>query len=218
MIIVRTAPRTGGVSYLEETLRQVDATGKTERRKIVLSDGRHASIEGWEVIELPAGTGSRRSGWAALKIALDADVEDLILLEDDLKLCTDGARVLYDTRVPEGCFLLTFVTPFPPPGFQPSMPGKPRVLMQHAGWFSGAQALKFPRASLKHACSIDPYSLPIWNDTPHLFDDALTVVAKESSTPLVAMLLPNPVLHVGEFSACNRHGGRSLYQPWVVNS
>lgn len=212
MLIVRTAPRP--VSYLAETLRGLAGM---PRDKVVLSDGPCA--EGvdvgseWRLFELPPKTGCRLSGWKALKMAYDAGVEDVVVAEDDLEVCEGGDLVIHSTPIPDGCFLMSFLSPFPPVDFQPKQPGQPRVLIQSAKYFTGAQALKIPRRALKLLVSIDPYQLGLPGG-PHLFDDSLAHVARSTSADF-ATVMPNPIKHVGKVSACDRPG-RHFYQPWYV--
>lgn len=211
MLIVQTTRR-DGASYLEATLSGL--TTSRDKHRIVVSDGPlpdgFKTPYGWAAIELPK-RGARATGWACMEIGMDAKVPFLTLLQDDLVFCGDAPAVMDSTPVPPTCVATSFFCGFLPL-IQPRQMGEPRIVCVPAGMT--AQALKFPRSSLEMLAGFDPQEAPGIKKWPHYFDDAVFAYARESSTPNVAVLLPNPVRHVGEVSACgskNRH-----YQPWFV--
>lgn len=209
--------RRKGASYLSSTLRQLGRVGR--RRHVIVSDG--PLVEGfeppagWEVLERP-WQGARATGWACLELAARAGVADAILLQDDLELCADAAQVLEGVVVPPRCIAASFYTPFALPGFQPAAPGRPRLVLVRA--CGTAQALKLPRAALELLAGLDPFAAAAAFDVPplepHLFDDSMMAIARASSLPLVAHVLPNPVDHVGRISAC---GTQRPFRPlWTL--
>lgn len=215
MLIVQTTRREG-VSYLEETLAQVGDVGG--RMKLIVSDGPlpadFKTPRGWKVLELPK-RGARATGWECLmRGLLSASSKDLILLQDDLEICQDGGHVMDRLVVPPTCIAATFYTPFSLPGVQPKSPGPARIIVMRAS--GTAQALKFPRAALEILCSLDPLKAPqVPPLEPHLFDDSLFSHARFSALPNVAHVMPNPVKHRGQISACgstNRH-----HPQWTVD-
>lgn len=224
MLIIQTTKRIG-VSYLENTLAQVGDVGG--RRKMIASDGPLPDDfqvpHGWECIVLGLSDddrargmtrrGARRTGWCCMKIALDEGALDLILLQDDLEICEGGGLVMDQVIVPQRCIAASFYSCFAVPGFQPMQVGDPRMVLMRA--CGTAQALKLTSAAMKWACELDPFSAPNKDPlNPHLFDDSLFELARNSPFPDVAMVIPNPVRHVGRVSACgsmNKHR-----QQWSV--
>lgn len=213
MVIVQTTRR-AGASYLADTLAQLGHVGS--RRHMIVSDGPlpdgFTAPADWETAELP-WRGARATGWACFKLALDDGCKDLVLLQDDLRICVGGSDVLDRVVVPPACVAVSFYTPFTPPGFQASNFGSPRLIQIRA--CGTAQALKFSRAALEYLCGLDPLTAPnIPPLLPHYFDDALFALARVSPFSFVAEVMPNPVEHVGAVSACGTK--RSFEQPWVV--
>ena len=211
MVIVMTTRRRG-VSYVQAALQSIGGVGA--RRKIVVSDGpldvRPPSD--WAVVELP-WRGARAAGWECLRIALDAGVADLVLLQDDIVVCDGGSSVMDECPVPDNCIATTFYSKHALPGLQPKNPGSARFIV--IGASGTAQALKLPRRTLKYLCAKDFREAPNHIvDGPHQFDDVMFAFARESPWPHVAHLVPNIVRHIGEVSAC---GSRTVFnQPWSV--
>lgn len=218
MVIVMTTRREG-VNYLPAMLATLGDVGG--RRKLIYSDGPHAegfrTPDGWSSVE-SRWAGARRAGWNCLRLAHELDVESLILLQDDITVCQGGGAVMDETPVPADCIALTFYTPYPLYGFQPSDPGRARVMVAPAQ--GTAQALKFSRAALDFLCSIDPLAEAAKQNIsplePHLFDDSLFAIARSKESPLrmVGHVMPNPVGHVGKVSACGTH--RKFEPQWYV--
>lgn len=213
MLIVQTTLRKG-VSYLADTLRNIGYVGA--REKIIVSDGPlpegFVRPAGWGVMELP-WRGARLTGWACLRLALDGDVSNLVLLQDDVVVCEGGGDVMDCAETPANCIATTFYSCQTLPGLQPLATGAARFIV--IGASGTAQALKLPRRALEFLCTKDPRTAPnIRPAEPHLFDDSLFALARESPWPHVAHLVPNVVRHVGEISACGTQ--RPFRQPWSV--
>lgn len=213
MIIIQTTIRQG-VDYLLQTISQIKDVG--DRQKVIVSDGpmlnRELVPKDWNIIELPK-QGARATGWECFNIAHKSKVQDLILLQDDILLCKNGANIMHKIIIPDSCIAVSFYTPFWFTGIQPTELGNPRFITLEA--CGTAQALKFPYIALEYFCNIDPLTAPnIEPLHPHLFDDALFALARMSSLHLVAQLLPNPVQHIGLVSACGTKGMH--HQPWHV--
>lgn len=212
MVIVTTTRRPLQISYVLDTLRSIGDVGS--RRKVIVSDGPLdvRVPDGWEVRE-HSWRGARATGWAALQLALDANVDDFILCQDDIVVCQDGSSVMDVCPVPANCVATHFYTKHGLPGLQRQAPGAARMIV--IGASGTAQAFKMPRRSLEYLCSKDFHRAPNHvPDVPHQFDDAMFAFARESPWPHVAHLVPNVVRHVGEVSACGSL--TSFHQPWSV--
>jgi hypothetical protein len=214
MVIVQTTRRPQEASYIAHTLASIGDVGA--RKKIVVSDGPlpdgFVRPDDWMVVEF-TWRGARATGWRCLQLALEAGADDLVLLQDDVVVCEGGGELLDRAPVPESCSAVTFFSGQTLPGLQPKATGPARYIVLGAS--GTAQALKLPRRALEWLVARDPFAAPnISPREPHLFDDALFAHARESPWPHVAHLVPNPVRHVGEISACGTR--RIFQQPWSV--
>lgn len=213
MVVVMTTRRPHGVSYLAGTLLSI---GRFDAREMkILSDGPLTGSPipaGWSVEERP-WRGARVTGWECLRLALEADVEDLILLQDDIVVCDGGGSVMDECPVPDDCIATTFYSMSSLPRLQPKNPGAARLIVVQAS--GTAQALKLPRRSIEYLCQQDLHSSHgRIADGPHQFDDVMFALARKSQWPNVAHLVPNVVRHIGQISACNSK--TVFHQPWSV--
>lgn len=210
MVIVMTTRRRG-VSYVVETLRSIGDVGS--RQKLLVSDGPMPDVQvGWPVLEYP-WRGARATGWECLRLARDAGVADVLLLQDDIVVCSGGSAVMDECPVPGNCSATTFYSKHALPGLQPKSPGAARFIV--IGASGTAQALKIPRRALEYLCRQDFHTAPNYiADEPHRFDDAMFAFLRESPWPHVAHLVPNVVRHIGAISACDSR--TVFHQPWSV--
>jgi hypothetical protein len=136
--------------------------------------------------------------WHCFKLAAEA-AEDLVLLEDDLAICKNGAMLMERLGVPDDCAFLSFFCI----GGVGMANGIHRARM-HA--FCYAQALKFP---LRTVIELHEAFGEMARD-PRVpgADDVLQRIGRQRGW-LYGMHFPNIVQHVGEVSAVGIEGSRT---------
>ena len=196
MIAVLTcAGRPGGVSYLDKTLSDIDSSA-TGSRVIVCDRCSAAPRKGWASIDVtarPAHAGDRENRWAlwtALRFAAEAE-EDLIVVEDDVVFCKNGARHAERLRVPSD---VAFVSLFAPWGDMTMPLG---LWRSRCHTFIYAQALKFPLRTIREL-------VPTWRPDEDTHkggsDDMLSLIGVKRNW-LYAAHYPSIVQHVGAVSS-----------------
>ena len=113
MIVLVTTCGIRKAHYLGRLLRQIDAGGWKGRRFIV-SDGPPTIISGgWQVTATTKREGQKKAYWRALAVGLEesrkSSDDRILILEDDVELCTNALRYMERARLP---VMLDFVTWF----------------------------------------------------------------------------------------------------------
>lgn len=150
MIAVMTSPREGGVSYLDAVLADVDSSA-TSANRVVVSDTlsyRPAVHAGWRLVnfERPVpGRENRFALWRCLGLAAEAG-EDLVVLEDDIRLCRNAAWYMERFDLPKGVDMMSFYAPF-----GANVPDGVWRARMHIFMFG--QALKFPATKARELAS-----------------------------------------------------------------
>jgi hypothetical protein len=212
LLVVTTAPRQH--SYLSETLSSLDRAGADQASsKIVLSDGPmpvfgpyNEGILGWPVTTTNAAgisLGAKHSLWVALRLAAEANVERLLLFEDDVVVCKNAIpRMLSQAITDDTAFISYFdrgaifeAIKAPTPGNM--YPGG--LYHTPAALFQCAQALLFPKWTIDWLVAQDPPELA-WCG-PNDRDTSLNHILRKSPFPYYAIHLPSIVDHVGVQSA-----------------
>lgn len=140
MIAVVTHPRPDGVSYLAATLASIDESA-TSFRALVCDDLAHDPVAPppWQTFsfQAPVDGDNRWALWRCFRLAVDRQT-DLVVFEDDVRLCNNGALYMEAFQVPEGVAWVSFYDPW----FRPQTPRG--LWRSKAGSSAWAQALKFP--------------------------------------------------------------------------
>lgn len=193
MIAVMTAPR-AGTSYLAQTLADVDQSATHSR--VVVSDslGHRPDVpEPWLMFNFAKPRGGKNENrwamWKAFELAAEIG-EDLVLLEDDIRMCANGARYLERFPVPGGVGFVSFFAPF-------------GERMPYGLWrgslraFSYAQCLKF--SSRRVAALARGYHEMAGG--PHGGADIALRAFGERRGWTYSLHIPSIVQHVGDVSA-----------------
>ena len=197
MICVLTHARPGGASYLASTIKQIDATAAGVR--IIVADDLEWStpfqLPGhWRVHRFARPATERPQNkwatWECFRLAVEAR-EELIILEDDIDLCANGARYMETAIVPQDSIVGSFYDPY----FDAEVP---------RGWwrqkmvdFRFGQAMKFSRVACLTLLELRESMTQI----PRVGgDDMLTVLGRRAGWT-AAIHCPSIVQHVGAVSA-----------------
>jgi hypothetical protein len=149
---VLTHPRPGGASYIAGTLADIDKSASGSR--FVVSDGHFDGCDlprGWgqvvvkrPVTERPE---NRWSLWRCFSLAFERG-EDLIVCEDDIRLCRNGASHAERLPVPPDVHWVSLYDPH----HRASAPhGLPRW---NGSTFVYAQMIKFPMRTCELLCRV----------------------------------------------------------------
>ncbi len=112
MILLVTTCRGRNGGYLARLQRQIDDSGWNGRR-VLVSDGPPPSPSGagWSVAATPQREGQKKTYWRALALGLEecrrAGSDRMLILEDDVELCTNALAYIERAHLP-GAF--AFVT------------------------------------------------------------------------------------------------------------
>jgi hypothetical protein len=140
MIAVITHPRPGGVSYLAQTLASIDESAKG-LRALVCDDLAHELVAPppWQTFsfQAPMAGDNRWALWRCFRLAVER-CSDLVVFEDDVRLCRGGALYAETLQVPDGVAWVSLYDPW----FRPQTPRG--LWRSKAGGSAWAQALKFP--------------------------------------------------------------------------
>jgi len=201
-LVVLTAPRPAGMSYLEQTLDSLAAAGPWNGPKIILSDGDvglTAPPPGWAHVLQPA-QGQAKAMWSAFRLALAMDANYLTFFEDDVHLCRNALPYIEAREVPDG---LAFVTWFDATRRMAPEPGlfHERLSASEGKHFQGACALTLPARTLQMAVKHSMVaSWPL-----RTYGDGL--LGKVLDGMDYGVHIPNLVQHVGAVSAAGNPGG-----------
>jgi hypothetical protein len=187
MLVVLTAPRKR--SYLANTLRDIDRSA-TSMRKHVICDGSVPPLPpGWCAEPFVRPVAERQNKWAAWH-AIDMAVEakdDLILFEDDLRLCGSAAYVIERMAVPPACAFLSFYA---------ADNGRNGIRVQSVRVFLYAQCLKVPLRSCR---ALNALRWQMETCSADGVDEAIGAIAP--SKWVFGTCIPGLVQHVGGESA-----------------
>ena len=202
LIVVSTCPRPNGVSYLMQTLSNIDKEGGMHIDKLILSNGEmNECPSAWDYLEthhaLPIST--RTNLWQAFSIAKTRNVDSLLFFEDDIVLCKNAVARMLEVDCPSHC---TFVSFFDNNRGRSSKWGIQTSSLPkdfNGQLFHGTLAMSFPKKTIEFLADKDPFSLR--TDQPHRqADTVMAEICATSPWPHVAHHIPSLVRHVGEIS------------------
>ncbi len=193
MIVVLTHPRPDGVSYLQETLASIDASA-TSRRWVVTDTTSHRPEipEPWRLHAFDRPVTQRPENrwalWRAFRLAVEKN-EDLVVFEDDVTVCKNGAAYAEKFLVPPDVAWVSLYDPW-------LAPGAPSGLWRaRAQGFMYAQAIKFPLSTCRLFGHLDIKAHPLRGS-----DDQLAAWGRLLNLSY-AIHTPSLVQHVGDVSA-----------------
>jgi hypothetical protein len=204
MIVMSTCPREGA-SYVEATIRALDAAGACDAdHRILLVDG------GAPVVTPPSwdqeGTFPRRGPrvmlWTAFERAFAAGVDRLVFLQDDITPCRNAVRRMLQVGMPDGYAFMTFHDQLHVPEGAPA--GLYGIEMLRG--FTGALALAFPRDTLAWLVQQDPLHFRIDQERDGVLmgaDNVLGAFVLRSPWPRYVAHIPRLVRHDGVVSAAH---------------
>jgi hypothetical protein len=208
LLVVLTAPRPGGISYLARTLASIDeAGGGWPDQKVVYVDGPPLAQPlppGWEVVaEATPYRDEAKSMWACFQLALDRGAERLTFFEDDVRCATGAMKTIAETPIPETVELVKWYDGFvrEGAGIVEVVINEPKKLgdKEEAG-FRGACAMTLPRRTLEMLVEH-----PVWKGWKFRhFGDGLMGRCLDGRR--YGVWTPNVIQHVGGMSATGNRG------------
>lgn len=153
ILTVSTCPRADDASYVEATLRSLDLAGADLiDEKFVVSDGpfdrkklpEPTSFGSWNIIEYAErSTSTTQVMWRILDEAVKRDADQIIYVEDDVKMVRNAIARILQVGVPDDCILTTF---FDTIRFNPKTPyGLYKLPVKH---YLSNQCFLMPRRSI----------------------------------------------------------------------
>lgn len=115
MIAVLTTRREGAASgYLATTLADIESSARSEHRILVCDGVQLEPRPGWQQVIVDKPTTAPENRWAAWQAIALATMygEDLVMFEDDLRLCVNAAAVIEETEIPDDVAFASFYAPF----------------------------------------------------------------------------------------------------------
>jgi hypothetical protein len=111
MILLITTCGSRGGGYLARLRQQIDASGWRGRRVLVCDGPSIVNGAGWTIADTAIQEGQKPTYWRALAIGLEearrTGDDRILILEDDVELCTNALSYMERARVPH---TLDFVT------------------------------------------------------------------------------------------------------------
>lgn len=213
MIIIRTAPRRGGVDYLPEL---VDAVEREGLKGYVITDGtppRKFPGWGWRVTGRDRPSGSREAGWRALECMVDLQVDGL-LLEDDVMPVPGAVRRMFETEVPPDWMWVSFWDN------RTKLPRDPGTFGRPAVEFSGSLAMKVPLRTARAVMEANPWGYDHPTLLPlHDWDRALGLFCAEKKIGgFYGLRRPSLVEHRGDVTSTNSQRKRAIKAAWLEGS
>jgi hypothetical protein len=195
LVSVLTCPRPRGVSYLDGTLKSIDAEVAADVPRLLVCDGEEVLADGWTSAVVPARPKCRGKlpdnkfpGWVALRAAW-AMGADLMFCEDDIRALHPGAfAAMVEHEVADDMAFTSFFARERPAGSHPVRE------------FMYSQAVKIPHRSLGYLVDADKQKPFLWSLVAGV-DLAIGTIGgfyrwKFEQTP-------NLVEHIGLWSAAN---------------
>jgi hypothetical protein len=194
VIAVVTCERPCGASYLRATLDSIDASAR-DTNKLVFVDGAEPLPlpDGWRSVCMrrPGERAENRwTAWGAIRVAAAGD-EDLLLCEDDIRFCRNGAARAETVPIPDDVAFLSYFAPF---GDMTMVEGIWRTGMTTFGY---AQCLRLPARTCRELADADQEM----RDCPVGMTDAVLRAIGVRRRWRYGVHYPGIVQHVGEVSA-----------------
>jgi len=210
LIAVSTCLRPGGVSYLRETLRSLEAAGASNFPKIVFSNGPIPPIDicPWPCQETTTAS-SRSNLVAAISMAANLNAERLLFFEDDILACVGAVERMATVKIPGDVSFMTF---HDLKELQNDETMRPSVMRVPAKGFDGRgfwgnQAIAIPNLTLRYLAKKDFFSIRR-DELPGGGDSSIGDLAASSPRPFFSVHIPSLVRHTGAVSVA--HPGAQL--------
>jgi hypothetical protein len=187
--------------HLGRLMRRVDASGWKGRR-LVISDGRPSLISAWPTSATPQREGQKRAYWRALAAGLEearkAKTDRILILEDDVDLCTNALEYMERARLPREVDFVTWfdghaIPPRSRQGIYPVLAQSFFCLQGVTWWPSTAETL---------------LASPMTGAWKELHSGDI-LIAKILRGRHYGVHVPNLVQHLGDQSICNPGQGLS---------
>lgn len=215
-----TSPRR--TSYLSETLAGLDREGADVfDAKLVASDGPLENKDvTWPTSVFEGPSGTRKAFWRVFRLAVDRNVDRLVIVEDDVMPCRNAMHYIRKFEVPEDLAFVSFfemkeLTPTAAPGLYSLglfEVGPKDGMRKQTRLYCGNQCLLLPRRTLDYLVTCDPFDSGLPKDRWLLPDFSSDSVMgwhlDHSPWPRYGAHVPCLVEHIGAISTYR--DGRTL--------
>jgi hypothetical protein len=198
LLVTTCRGRRDGGNYLARLQRQIDESGWNGRR-VLVSDGPPPASgggDGWSVAATPQREGQKKTYWRALALGLEecrrSGSDRMLILEDDVELCTNALPYMERARLPDAFAFVTWYDGHAVPR------GAARGIYP-------ANALRFiclQAITWKPSVAEELLSSPVAAAWPEIHGGDL-LIAKALGGRSYGVHVPNLVQHLGANSVCS---------------
>lgn len=221
MLVVMTAPRPLGVSYLPYTVEMLDREGaETIENKWIVSDGPlycgPLAQGNWNLVSAKGPVGTKHALWRIFKLAMAYKPKRLHVLEDDVTPCRNAVTRMLAQHVPADVAFNSYFD-YREMNVGPHKLHNTPALYRRALWralnntFWGLQAITYPLATVEFLAGCDPDDVERLIDKAHHSDMVMCeTIFNHQKWKNLCVHMPCIFQHRGDVSAWDTNEAKSL--------